>query len=229
MEVHHHHHHYHHEMEGGSLKSVGNAFKKAFSKSNMQHAGEAAIPAFTTALGGMAGGPLGAAAGAASGAMIDRAIDGDGLRKGTKKHIHYHRSRRQQARVDGDDKKYQHYKKKHAEAVEHYRTNPYHYLSKDKEHQKHLRKKRAALKEISKFADDSFGVGPEDIASGNGFYHNSSKQYSDSGYKAKVDTHMKKMHAAASPWIQHVKAYREAHHGITYSQALKEAAKTYRK
>jgi hypothetical protein len=152
--------------------------------------------------------------------MADRAIEGDGLRKGTKKHIHYHRSKKQLARIEGDDKKYQHYKKKHAEAIEYYRTNPYHYLSKDKEHQKHLRKKRAALKEISDFADE---------ASGEGFYHHSSKQYADSGYREKVDSHMKKMHSAASPWISHVKAFRDAHPGITYSQALKEAAKTYRK
>ena len=221
MEVHHHHHHYHHDMEGGSLKSVGNAFKKAFSKSNMQHAGEAAIPAFTTALGGMAGGPLGAAAGAASGAMIDHAIEGDGLRKGTKKHIHYHRSKKQIARIEGDDKRYDYYKKKHAEAIEHYRTNPYHYLSKDKEHQKRLRKLRSAKKEISDFADE--------VSSGEGFYHHSSNKYADSGYRAKVDTHMKRMHAAASPWISHVKAFRDAHPGITYSQALKEAAKSYRK
>jgi hypothetical protein len=38
-------------MEGGSLKSVGNAFKKAFSKCNMELAGLAALPAFTTAAG----------------------------------------------------------------------------------------------------------------------------------------------------------------------------------
>ena len=164
MEVHHHHHHYHHDMEGGSLKSVGNAFKRAFSKSNMQHAGEAAIPAFTTALGGMAGGPLGAAAGAASGAMIDKAIQGDGLRKGTKKHVDYYRVKRYEARVAEPyaPKKHEHYRQKFKEAVHHYNTSPHHYLSKDKEHQKHLRKKRAALKEISKFADENYGVGPDE-------------------------------------------------------------------
>ena len=32
-----------------------------------------------------------------------------------------------------------------------------------------------------------------------------------------------------SMWIEHVKKYREEHPGISYKEALKEAAKTYKK
>jgi len=90
MELHHHHHHHHHHhatIDGGkiSLKSIGNDFKHTFTKGNMEHAAYAAIPAFTTSVGGVMGGPLGAAAGAATGYLADKglqnAIHGTGYKK----------------------------------------------------------------------------------------------------------------------------------------------------
>ena len=223
MEIHHHHHHYHHEMEGGSLKSVGNAFKKAFSKQNLIHAGEAAIPAVTTTLGGMAAGPVGAAAGAASGYLIDHAIQGDGFRKGTKKHVNYYLKKRYDAKHADpyDERKHHHYRKKFQEAREHLMTNPYHYKSTDKEHQKALR----AARKLKKTSNDIFGDDPQDVA-GEGFAHHSSRRYANEDYRNKVDTHMSKMHKASSPWIAHVKAYASAH-GIKYGQALREAKASY--
>jgi hypothetical protein len=271
MEIHH--HHYHHHASGGSLKSIGNAFKHTFSKSNMEHAGLAAIPAATTSLGAMAGGPLGAAAGAAGGYMIDKAIQGhgfgDGLRKGTKAHIKHYRLKRRDAINAKDQKKIDHYQKKYDEAIHHYNTKPYLLLKHDKEHQKNLRQAR---KHTKKMTPIDFGVDPDEISgngfrkgtpssthigdldyttkkgnldfhqgghdvkksyqpyeSGDGFYHRSSKKYNDSSYSNKVDAHMKKLRSAASPWLDHVKQFRNAHPGITYSQALKEAAKTYKR
>ena len=235
MEIHHHHYH-HHASSGGSLKSIGNALKHTFSKSNMEHAGMAAIPAATTALGSMAAGPLGAAAGAASGYMIDKAIQGhgfgDGLRKGTLAHVKHHFRKKAAARSSGDKKKYAYYDKKLAEAMHLHKNEPYHYLSKDKAHQKNLRAARkhtktlSAMHKIANEADTTFGG----QGFGDGFYHRSSKKYNDSEYSSKVNAHMKSMRAA-SPWLAHVKAVYEQHKGsgMTYSQALKEAAKTYKR
>ena len=228
MEIHHHHYH-HHASSGGSLKSIGNAFKHTFSKSNMEHAGLAAIPAATTSLGAMAGGPLGAAAGAAGGYMIDKAIQGhgfgDGLRKGTKAHIKHFRLKRRDAMNAKDQKKIDQYQKKYDEAIHHYNTKPYLLLKHDKDHQKNLPQARKHTKSITPI---DFGVDPDEV-SGDGFHHRSSKHYNNSSYSNNMNAHMKTLHAASSPWLAHVKSFRDAHEGITYSQAIKEDAITYKK
>lgn len=230
MEIHHHHHHHHYDADGGSLKSIGKAFKHTFSKSNMEHAGIAAIPAATTSLGAMAGGPLGAAAGAATGYMIDKSIMGhgfgDGLRKGTKAHVAFHLKKLNAAK---DKKKYEHSLKNYAKAMHHYENKPYLLLKHDKDHQKNLRQSRKHTKSITPI---DFGVDPDEVAGnglGDGFYHRSSNHYNDASYSNNMNAHMKTLHSASSPWLKHVKAFRDAHEGITYSQALKEAAKTYKK
>ena len=225
MEIHHHHHHHHHMIEGGkfSFKSLGNDLKKTFTAHNAEQAGMAAIPAFTTAAGAALGGPLGAAGGAAAGYLADKglqnAIHGDGLRKGTKKHIHYHRANKQKAKLAGDMKRHKYYSKKHAEAVQHYNENPYHYLSKDKDHQKNLRQARKtlkAMKEISHEADTTFAGDAPPMFDGSGFYRRGHKAYDDDGYKSKMMSHMKK----TMPWVQHVKEFAKEH-GLNYAQALK--------
>ena len=226
----HHHHHYHHHIEGGklTLKEIGRDLKHTFTAHNAENAAMAALPAFTTGVGGLVGGPLGAAAGATAGYFADKgiqnAIHGDGIRKGTIAHVRYHKKKRYEAKNADpyDEKKHQKYTKSHQAAIDHYNTNPYQYLTKDKEHQKNLREARKQVKKIK----NSFGVGPEDVA-GEGFYRKGHKQYDDSEYSAKFNTHMSKLRKSTSPWIEHVKEYRSQHPGISYSQALKEAKTSY--
>jgi len=77
------HHHYHIGSKGGSLKSIGNDIKNAFSKKNITHnldvAGHYIIPSITGALGGAAGslvgGPAGGVAGSALGGFAGNQID----------------------------------------------------------------------------------------------------------------------------------------------------------
>jgi hypothetical protein len=80
------HHHYHFNSKGGSLKSIGNDIKNAFSKKNITHnldvAGHYLIPSITGALGGAAGslvggpagGVLGSSLGGYAGNQIDKAL-----------------------------------------------------------------------------------------------------------------------------------------------------------
>jgi hypothetical protein len=156
--------------------------------------------------------------------MIDKAIQGhgfgDGLRKGTKAHVDFHLKKLNAA---NDKKKYEHSLKNYAKAKHHYENNPYHLLANDKEHQKNLRAARKHTKKMAASMMSGEGFG-------DGFYHRSSKKYNDSDYSSKVNAHMTKMRSA-SPWLAHVKAFYEKHKssGMTYSQALKEAAKSYKK
>lgn len=134
-----HHHHHHHHVEGGSLKSVGNKIKNAFSPHHLEHAAISAIPTVTTALGSAVGGLPGAVVGHMAGDMIQQQIPGSGLMKGTKAHIKFHRLKRAAAKRAGDSKKEAYYQKKYDEAIHHYETNPYQFLRDDKEHQTNLR------------------------------------------------------------------------------------------
>ena len=225
----HHHHHYHHHMEGGklTLKDIGRDLKHTFTAHNAEQAGMAALPAFTTGVGGLVGGPPGAAAGAAAGYFADKgiqnAIHGDGIRKGTIAHVRYHKKKRYEARIADpyDEKRHQKYSKSHQAAIEHYNTSPYHYLSKDKDHQKNLREARKQVKKMKE------QTSLEDGIAGEGFYHRGHRAYDDSEYSAKFNSHMSKLRKSSSPWIEHVKEYRSQHPGITYSQALKEAKTSY--
>ena len=102
-----HHHHHHHYAEGGSLKSIGNKIKNAFTPHHLEHAAISAIPTVTTALGSAVGGLPGAVVGHMAGDMIQQEIpQGKGLMKGTKAHIKFHRLKRAAAHRAGDTKKH---------------------------------------------------------------------------------------------------------------------------